>query len=358
MIDETKSWQAVLSRDNTQDGKFLYGVMTTGVFCRPGCASRAPLRKNVRFYKTAEEAEADGLRPCLRCKPSRGKSDARMDRIAEMRKFIRNHLENHALLKLEALSRHFGLSPFHLQRTFKAAVGMTPKKYVEELRVQTFKEDLRSGTTVTNAVYDAGFGSSSRVYERVDTKLGMTPKQYRGGGKGVEISYAAVDTPLGLIMIGATDRGLCFLEFGRHESELLDSLHHEYPAAHIGPLSKPYSEQYLKWVEALSSYLEGEKALGKLPVSLHGTAFQVKVWNYLQTIPDGSVQSYSEVAEAIGHPKATRAVASACAANRIALVVPCHRVIRGDGGLGGYRWGLDRKRALLDTERGVQTRTS
>jgi AraC family transcriptional regulator of adaptative response/methylated-DNA-[protein]-cysteine methyltransferase len=268
------------------------------------------------------------------------------------------NLEDRALMKLEALSRHFRLSPFHLQRTFKAAVGMTPKKYVEELRMQAFKEDLRSGTTVTTAVYDAGFGSSSRVYERVDTKLGMTPRQYRAGGKDVEISCAAVDTPLGQMMIGATDRGLCFLEFGRTESELLDSLQQEYPAAHISPLSKPYSEQYLGWVEALSAYLEGEKALGKLPVSLHGTAFQVKVWNYLQTIPNGSVQSYSEVAKAIGHPKATRAVASACAANHIALVVPCHRVIRGDGGLGGYRWGLERKRALLDTERKVQSRAS
>lgn len=358
MIDEAKSWQAVLDRDCTQDGKFLYGVITTGVFCRPGCASRAPLRKNVRFYATAEEAEADGLRSCLRCKPTSVKRDAARDRIAEVRKYIRKNLDDRALLTLDALGRHFSLGPFHLQRTFKAAVGMTPRKYVEELRMQTFKENLRSGTTVTDAVYDAGFGSSSRVYERVDTKLGMTPKHYRAGGKGVAISYAPVGTPLGLIMIGATDRGLCFLEFGSSESELLDSLRQEYPAAHISPLSKPYSEQYLSWVEALSSYLEGERVLGKLPVSLHGTAFQVKVWNYLQTIPNGSVQSYSEVAEAIGHPKATRAVASACAANRIALVVPCHRVIRGDGGLGGYRWGLDRKRALLDTERRVQARAS
>jgi AraC family transcriptional regulator, regulatory protein of adaptative response / methylated-DNA-[protein]-cysteine methyltransferase len=358
MIDETKSWQAVLDRDKTQDGKFLFGVVTTGIFCRPGCASRTPLRKNVRFYDTAEEAEAHGLRPCRRCRPASAKGEAQMNRITEMRKYIRQNLEDGALLKLEALGRHFGLSPFHLQRTFKAAVGMTPRKYIEELRMQTFREDLRSGTTVTDAVYDAGFGSSSRVYGRANTRLGMTPTQYRAGGKEVEISYATADTPLGLIMIGATDRGLCFLEFGRTKSELLDSLRQEYPAAHINSLSKPYSEQYLGWVEALSGYLEGERVLGTLPVSLHGTAFQVKVWNYLQTIPSGSVQSYSEVAQAIGHPKATRAVASACAANCIALVVPCHRVIRGDGGLGGYRWGLDRKRALLDTERKVQTRAS
>jgi AraC family transcriptional regulator of adaptative response/methylated-DNA-[protein]-cysteine methyltransferase len=358
MIDETKCWQAVLHRDKMQDGKFLYGVLTTGVFCRPGCASRTPTRKNVRFYGTAEEAEANGLRPCLRCKPTNDGSEAQNNRITEVRKYIRKNLEDGALLKLEALGRHFEMSPFHLQRTFKAAVGMTPRKYIEELRMQTFKEDLRSGTTVTEAVYEAGFGSSSRVYGRATTKLGMTPMQYRAGGKGIDISYATTDTPLGLIMIGATDRGLCFLEFGRTKSELLDSLRQEYPAAHIDSLSKPYSEQYLGWVEALSAYLEGERVLGRLPVSLHGTAFQVKVWNYLQTIPSGSVQSYSEVANAIGHPKAIRAVASACAANHIALVVPCHRVIRGDGGLGGYRWGLDRKRALLDTERKVQARAS
>ncbi len=356
MIDEAECWQAVLNRDSTQDGKFLYGVLTSGAFSRPGCSSRTPNRKNVRFYETAEEAVADGLRPCLRCKPTSVKGDKERDRIAEVRKYIRTNLEERALLKLDALSRHFGLSPFHLQRTFKAAVGMTPREYVEELRMQTFKEDLRRGTTVTDAVYEAGFGSSSRVYERVDTQLGMTPRQYRAGGEGVEISYATVETLLGLIMIGATDRGLCFLEFGNSKSKLLDSLHLEYPAAHISPLSRPYSEQYLGWVEALSAYLEGEKTLGKLPVSLHGTAFQVKVWKYLQTIPNGSVQSYSEVAKAIGNPKATRAVASACAANHIALIVPCHRVIRGDGGLGGYRWGLERKRALLDAERKIMTR--
>ncbi len=217
--------------------------------------------------------------------------------------------------------------------------------------MQTLKEDLRSGASVTEAVYGAGFGSSSRVYERVDTQLGMTPRQYRSGGKDVEISYATAETPLGLIMIGATDRGLCFLEFGRTKQELLNSLKQEYPAARYTALSEPGSEQFRGWIESLSNYLEGEKSLGKLPLSLHGTAFQVKVWTYLQTIPSGSVQSYAEVARAIGQPTAARAVAGACAANRIALVVPCHRVIRGDGALGGYRWGLDRKRALLDTER-------
>jgi AraC family transcriptional regulator of adaptative response/methylated-DNA-[protein]-cysteine methyltransferase len=358
MIDKNKCWQAVLERDQSQAGNFIYGVTTTGVFCHPGCGSRTPLRKNVRFYRTAADAKAAGFRPCLRCQSKRLKGEAQIDRFAEVRRYIRKHIEYGELLKLEVLSKFFGQSPSYFQRTFKAAVGVTPRKYIEELRMQTFKEDLKSGKTVTNAIYEAGYGSSSRVYERVNSQLGMTPRQYRTGGKNVEISYATMTTPLGLIMIGATDRGLCFLEFGKSMPDLLSSLKHEYPAAQIKPLARPYSEQYLGWVEALKKYLEGEKALAKLPVALHGTAFQMKVWNYLQTIPSGSVLSYSEVARAIGQPSAVRAVAGACAANRIALVVPCHRVIRGDGGLGGYRWGMDRKQTLLDTERRTSSGTS
>lgn len=347
MLDEMKCWQAVVERDRSQDGVFLYGVLTTKVFCRPGCASRKPLRKHVRFYETAAAAEEDGLRACLRCKPLAGPQD----KFTAVRQYIRKNLERPELLQLEALSRRFQLSPFHFQRTFKAAIGVTPRKYIEEIRMQTLKEDLRDGATVTEAVYRAGFGSSSRVYERADTQLGMTPKQYRSRGHGVEITYATADTPLGMMMIGATDRGLCFLEFGESSDELVDSLAQEYPAAKRVPLRQPYPEQFTNWMKALSDYLDGERALSKMPLALYGTAFQVKVWTYLQTIPAGSVESYSEVANAIGAPRAARAVATACAANRVAVVVPCHRVIRGDGGLGGYRWGLERKRALLDTER-------
>ncbi len=354
MIDTEACWQAVLAKDATQAGQFFYGVLTTGVYCRPGCASRVPLRANVRFYPNVSEAEADGLRACLRCKPAAAKNTVIRDRTTEIRAYIRKNLDDPERLTLSALSRQFEISPFHLQRTFKAALGVTPKKYVQELRMQTFKEDLRSGTPVTEAVYQAGFGSASRVYEQLDANLGMTPRQYKARGKGVAISYATIATPLGLLMIGATDRGLCFLEFGTSQAELFESLQQEFASAHIMPLAEPAPAEYLTWVKALSGFLEGEKALSKLPVTLHGTAFQLKVWNYLQTIPNGSVQSYAAVAEAIGHPKAIRAVGSACAANRIALLVPCHRVIRGDGGLGGYRWGLQRKRALLETERRVK----
>ena len=344
-------WQAVLQRDSTRRNDLLYGVRTTGIYCRPGCSARTPLRQNVRFYTSAEDAESDGLRPCLRCKPKEAQSPVVNDRAAAVRRYIRRHIAEPERLTLEALSSHFKLSPFHLQRTFKADTGITPKQYVEELRMQALKEELKAGASVTDAVYGAGFGSGSRVYERVDTCLGMTPKQYRSGGAEVAISYATMTTPLGLLMVGATDRGLCSVEFGDSPEELLLTLREEYPKATISPMQQPPGAQYTAWVRAITAFLDGEKDLGKLPAAVHGSAFQKKVWTYLQTIPSGSVQSYTEVAAGIGSPRAVRAVASACAANRIAMVVPCHRVIRGDGSLGGYRWGLQRKRLLLDAER-------
>ena len=365
MNDENNLWKAVAKRDAAMDGQFVYGVLTTKIFCRPGCASRTPLRKNVRFYRTASEAVADGLRACLRCHPeedhkdSAGRfqtatqiqTDALRELFTRVCTYIRQNLEDRKTLKLDALSAHFGLSSFHFQRSFKAVVGVTPKQYAEGIRMQTLKEKLREGGPVTDAIYDAGFGASSRVYSALDTRLGMTPKQYRAGGKSVEISYAMAETPLGLVMIGATDRGLCFLEFGATKEELLESLEQEYPTATRVAMAKPYSEEFVRWMQALAGYIEGERVPGKMSLALHGTAFQLKVWQYLQTIPAGSVQSYAEVAAGIGQPKAARAVASACAANRIAVVIPCHRVIRGDGNLGGYRWGFKRKRALLDAER-------
>ena len=356
MLDAHKLWEAVRTRDKSLVGAFFYGVMTTKVFCKPGCRSRTPNQKNVRFYETAEAAQADGLRACLHCKPLDSPSELSREKFRQVCSYIRKNLDNQQALKLEPLSRRFGLSPFHFQRTFKTIVGVSPRQYVEAIRMETLKENLKTDSSVTGAIYNAGFGSSSRVYDRVDTRLGMTPREYRTGGKDVELSYVTAETPLGLMMLAATNRGLCFLEFGESEEELLESLEQEYPSSVRLAMQEPYSEQVTAWMQALSAYLEGERALQKLPVAIHGTAFQRKVWTYLQTIPEGSVQSYSEVAQAIGHPKAVRAVASACAANRIALVIPCHRVIRGDGGLGGYRWGLDRKRTLIDSERRVATR--
>ncbi len=345
--NEEDLWHAVQMRDSSQRDRFFYGVTTTRIFCRPDCPARLPRRDHVRFYKTAEAAQADGLRACLRCKPLDDNKDAAGRRMAGARAFIRQHLHDRESLKLANLSARFGLSPFHFQRCFKRAIGVTPRRYAETFRTETFKAELRSGDSVTAAIYSAGFHSSSRVYE--DSRLAMTPGQYRAGGLRVEITYATAATPLGLVMLGATDRGLCFVEFGKNADELVNLLREEFPAAHLQPMQEPASAAFHQWMDLLSQALRGELRT-HVAVALHGTAFQIRVWQYLQSIPRGTTQTYTEVAAAIGKPRAVRAVANVCAANRVAVLVPCHRVIRGDGGLGGYRWGLERKRALLRAE--------
>jgi AraC family transcriptional regulator, regulatory protein of adaptative response / methylated-DNA-[protein]-cysteine methyltransferase len=349
MMNQDQYWEAIGRRDRSQDGAFFYGVMTTGVYCRPSCPSRRPLRQNVRFYATAEEAERDGLRPCLRCRPLQGASDPAADRIRQLCRYLETHPEQAP--DLADLAARAGLSRFHLQRSFKAVAGVTPKQYLEACRMRKLKSSLRHSSDVADAVYDAGFGSSSRVYERADTRLGMTPNQYRQGGRGVNITHVTVDSPLGLMMIGATDRGLCFVQFGESAEGLLTALRKEYPASQLEPMATPHPPEFQKWIDALTSHLSGNQPRLDLPLDIRATAFQMRVWNYLQSIPYGEVQSYAEVAGGIGQPSATRAVARACAGNTVALVIPCHRVIRGTGELGGYRWGLDRKRALIDLER-------
>jgi AraC family transcriptional regulator of adaptative response/methylated-DNA-[protein]-cysteine methyltransferase len=350
MLNPERCWEAVLSRDAGQDGRFFFGVLSTGVYCRPSCPARAPLRRNVRFYETPAEAERDGLRPCLRCRPLAVVSaDPNAARIRDVCRFIDAHSD--APLKLADLAGRTGLSPFHLQRSFKAIVGLTPKQYVEASRLKLLKHGLKHSKDVTEAVYGAGYGSSSRVYERADTRLGMTPNQYRRGGRDVTIAYVAVESPVGLMMIGATDRGLCFVQFGESREELAAALEKEYPSARIEPMSEPHHPDFRKWIDALNRHLAGAQPHLDLPLDIRATAFQMRVWNYLQTIPYGEVQSYAEVASGIGRPTAARAVARACAGNTVAVVIPCHRVIRGTGELGGYRWGLARKRALLDRER-------
>ena len=285
-------------------------------------------------------------------------SDANRQLIEQLCSYIQTHCGDGEPLTLEKLSQQADLSPFHLQRTFKAVTGSSPRQYVEMCRMDLLKNELRNGKPVTDAIYEAGFGGSSRVYEKVDTRLGMTPREYRQCGKNVAISYASMDSPLGLLMIGATDRGLCFVQFGEGEAELLGKLRDEYPAASIQQMKEPYSPEFGKWTSELLRYLRREQAHLDVPVDVKASAFQMKVWRYLQSIPSGEVQSYSEVAAAIGSPKAVRAVGSACAANRVAIAIPCHRVIRGDGGLGGYRWGLERKRVLIDEERKMRSANS
>lgn len=349
-MNDEQRWEAVRNRDTRRDGRFFYGVLTTGVFCRPSCPSRTPLRKNVRFYATADAAVRDGLRPCLRCRPlAAAGDDPRAARIHSVARHIEAHADEN--LTLGALAARARLSPFHFQRRFKSVVGVTPKQYLDACRMRRLKVGLRTGGPVTGAIYDAGFGSASRVYERVDTRLGMTPKQYRAGGAGVAISFAVAETPLGLTMMAATDRGLCFVQFGASEPELRENLEHEYPDATISRMNDAARAPFAQWMAALAAHLEGTRPQLDLPLDVRGTAFQMRVWSFLQRIPYGEVRSYAEVAEAIGAPKAVRAVGSACAANRLAVAIPCHRVIRGDGGLGGYRWGLERKRALIDAER-------
>jgi AraC family transcriptional regulator of adaptative response/methylated-DNA-[protein]-cysteine methyltransferase len=345
MLTDTQCWDAIMARDRSFDGRFFFGVVTTGVYCRPSCPSRHPLRGNVRFFHGPEEAEQAGLRPCLRCRPLTDPAAA----IEDLCRYLEDHCEERP--DLATLAARAGLSRFHLQRTFKAAVGLTPKQYLEAHRVGKLKKELRQAKDVTTAVYEAGFGSSSRVYERADSRLGMTPKQYRQGGGGVNITYAAFRSAVGLAMMGATDRGICFVQFGESREDLLAALRREYPAATLEPAADPAPREFRQWMEALGAHLIGVRPRLDLPLDIQATAFQMRVWEYLRSIPYGKVESYGKVAEGIGQPAAVRAVARACASNRVALVIPCHRVIRGTGELGGYRWGVERKQALLDGER-------
>ena len=353
MIDEDFAWNAIVNRDAGQDGKFLYGVVTTGVFCRPSCPARRPLRSNVRFYRNAAEAARAGLRACLRCRPlALANSDANAARVRSAAEFIQENCGQD--LSLAAFARRAGLSPFHFQRSFKAVLGLTPRQYLEACRLRTLRKELRAGEGILQSIFASGFGSASRVYERVDTRLGMTPAEYRGGGQGVAISHVTIATGFGLLLIGATDRGICFVQFGESQQALTAALRTEYPNASIAALEKPWPHHLAAWAKAIDEHLRGNQPHIDLPLDIRATAFQMKVWRYLQSIPYGEVRSYGEVAQAIGQPSAARAVAGACARNRVALLVPCHRVIRGTGELGGYRWGLERKRLLIDLERSVK----
>ncbi|MBN8731440.1 MAG: bifunctional DNA-binding transcriptional regulator/O6-methylguanine-DNA methyltransferase Ada [Acidobacteria bacterium] len=347
MLNEENCWAAVRRRDRALDGWFLYGVLTTGVYCRPSCASRQPRRENVRFYGSCLAAEADGLRECLRCRPKQ--ADAREpDWLFGLCQRIEERC--HEPLPLAELSRLAGVSAFHLQRQFKAATGLSPRQFVQQCRITRLKGGLRAGATVTEAVFAAGYGSMSRVYEHAAASLGMTPAQYAKGGAGLSITWVVMRTAFGLLLLAATDAGLCSVEFGASEADLVGRLRCEFPKAALTPLAQPYPQPFDDWAEALQAHLEDRRSVLNLPLDVRATAFQTLVWNYLRAIPRGETRSYQEVARGIGRPSAARAVARACASNRLALLIPCHRVLRGDGDLGGYRWGAARKQALLDWE--------
>lgn len=350
MLDCDECWNSILQRDKTRDGQFYFGVLSTGVYCRPSCPARKPLRANVRFYETTAQAENDGLRPCRRCRPlDATMADAQAAAMGSLCEFIEENAEQS--LTLAELAERAHLSPSYLQRLFKSILGVSPKQYADTCRMRKLKSELRTSKDVAQAVYGAGFGSSSRVYERADTRLGMTPGEYRRGGHGIAISYAPIESAFGLLLLGATDRGICFLQFGDSVEGLLAELRREYPATSFESIRVPRAPEFEGWANALKRYLEGTESCLMFPLDVRSTAFQTKVWTYLQSIPLGQVQSYGEVAKGIGQPGAARAVGRACATNRVALIIPCHRVIRGDGELGDYRWGLTRKRGLLEAER-------
>lgn len=340
----------VRKRNKAMDGCFVYAVRTTRVFCRPSCPARPAKRENMAFYDTAADATAAGFRPCKRCKPTAAtQSDGRTERMSDIAAYIAAHADE--ALTLDQLGKLAGLSPFHLQRTFKSAMGVGPKEYQAAKRLEAFKSGLRAGESVLGAVFDAGYGSTSRIYEQVDGGLGMTPSAYRAGGAGETIVYAVRDTALGPLLMAATERGVCFVQFGDDADGLVKQLAAEFSKAVLRPAEAGADAALNDWMEALHAHLSRGAPRPDLPVDLRGTAFQIRVWRFLLSIPPGKVASYAEVAEGIDEPRAVRATASACGANRIGVLVPCHRALRADGGLGGYRWGLDRKRALLDMER-------
>lgn len=339
---EDEYWQATEHRDQDYDGKFVYAVRSTGIYCRPTCPSRRPRRDRVLFFDTCSKAERAGFRACKRCHPTAAAPGIAMVRTAT--EYIDTHLDEPITLAL--LGAACGISPHHLQRTFKRLTGLTPHQYVRERRLDRMKDHLRSGSDVTTALYGAGFGSSSRLYENSAGRLGMTPKTYRDGGAGVQINYTILDSQLGQVLIGTTAKGICAVYLGDSDEDLEDVLRSEYPAASL----RRGAQLETRWMNGLKGLLDGHALSEELPLDLQATAFQWRVWSFLQGIPVGETRSYAQVAKGIGQPSAARAVARACASNPVALIVPCHRVVRADGQTGDYRWGRQRKQALLDQE--------
>ena len=346
-LSESDAWRAVERRDRRRDGTFVYAVRSTGIYCRPSCPSRRPSRANVSFFSTCDDAELAGYRPCLRCRPADASGAGATETAVEK---ARDYLARHddRPVTLGELARHAGVSPWHLQRSFKRILGVSPKAYQDARRVDRFKSRLRAGDTVSRATYEAGFGSSSRVYERSGTLLGMTPAAYRRGGAGVRIAYAITDGPVGRVLVATTDRGVCAVELGDTDDDVVRALHADFPHATI----ERSAGEHRDWVTAVVERVRHPRRENEIPLDLAGSAFQMRVWRALQEIPPGERRSFRDIATAIGQPAASRAVARACATNRLAVVVPCHRVVRGDGDLAGYKWGVERKRRLLAKERG------
>jgi AraC family transcriptional regulator of adaptative response/methylated-DNA-[protein]-cysteine methyltransferase len=338
-------WRAVMARDTRADGRFLYAVQSTGIYCKPSCPSRRPRRHQVAFFDAAAEAERAGYRACKRCRPNMPATKdpwiARVDHACQLL------ARSDQRLSLAELAKRIGGSRYHLQRNFKRVVGVTPRAYLDARRLGVVKRALRRGDPVTGAVFEAGYGSSSRFYERASAKLGMAPSTYRRGGVGMKIRYTIVDSALGRLLVAATDRGVCAVAIGRADTDLVADLAKEYPAATMTAATG----SLVRGAKEMVARVAGRAPRADLPLDIQATAFQWQVWQALAAIPFGETRTYGEVAAAIGRPHAVRAVARACATNPVAVAIPCHRVIAASGAISGYRWGIDRKRALLARER-------
>ena len=346
MSNSDEMWHAVTAKDSQFDGQFVFAVSSTKIYCRPSCPSRRPRRENVTFFDLPAAAEQAGFRACLRCEPRRARVvDSRVELVQRVCRFL--DASQTESVTLADLATHAGVSSFHLQRTFKRIMGISPRQYLAARRFGNFKTLVREGEPVTQALYDSGFNSSSRLYERAPSELGMTPATYGRGGRGININYTIVASPLGRLLVAVTERGVCAVRMGDTDAELEKDLRAEFPAATLErddtALRAP--------VEKILDHLTNKEPQLDLPLDIRSTAFQRQVWEQLRAIPYGKTVSYGEVAKALGKPGAVRAVGRACATNPVALVIPCHRVVREDQSLGGYRWGLERKQKLIDHER-------
>lgn len=352
-------WRAVTSRNRAYDGAFVFAVRSTGIFCRPSCPARRPARRRVMFFNSPEAAARLGFRPCLRCRPWSNSADEVRDQAKRWTLAACRHIEEHLdeMVSLTGLASELGASRFQLLRAFKKTTGVSPREYADQRRMNALKTGLRAGQAVTRALYEAGFGSSSRLYERAPAQLGMTPSSYRKGGEGMEVDYAIVRCSLGRadgdhgepcwLLVGATRRGVCAVQMGNSEDELKRGLAKEFSQAALNGGNKLLA----RWTRAIVRHIERGRPLPEIPLDVQATAFQRRVWQELSRIPYGETRSYKQIAQSVGKPRAVRAVGHACATNSVALIVPCHRAIRSDGKLGGYRWGLDRKEVILRRER-------
>jgi AraC family transcriptional regulator of adaptative response/methylated-DNA-[protein]-cysteine methyltransferase len=340
-------WQGVLKRDRQYEGICFYGVKSTFIYCRFECPSKKPNRENTRFFFSREGAEEAGYRPCKRCRPDISEVPVQNGTLAKVLRVCRYIESCDYVPTLKELAQKIKWSPFYLQRVFKSSLGLTPRNFADAHRQQRFRNALKGGEGIAMATYDAGYGSSSRVYEKSSRYLGMTPKAYTEHGKGHEIHYSVLKCPLGYLLLAATKKGICSVRIGHTPSAMVDALEREFKNADIHESHSELS----KWSQMLIDYLAGHIPWPRLPYDIRATAFQRKVWDYLRTIPEGQTMHYSEIAAAIGRPKAARAVARAVGSNPVAIVIPCHRVVPKSGGVGGYRWGPERKKKLLSIEK-------